>query len=140
MPGCNCPGQACGCTIQPGPGVTVEGTGTVANPFVVSLDARAVSIDQTASGVLDLSSLVGDVAVTVNVSASITDVLLPDEPGTRLDIFLRTVTAGNTIAWPSSIRWNGGITPIVNPTVDAINWIHLRQATDFWAGIVFGAI
>lgn len=36
MPRCNCAGSTCGCNLIAGPGVTVTGTGTKADPFKVT--------------------------------------------------------------------------------------------------------
>ncbi len=140
MPGCNCPGQSCGCAIQAGPGVNMTGTGTASNPFIVGMDIRAITIEQSAAGSLDLSSYVGDLAVTVNVSANITDVILPSSPGTQFDLVLMTITTGRAIAWPADIRWVGGAAPTLRPTVGKGAWVRLRQTAGFWVGASVGEI
>lgn len=38
MPNCNCAGSTCSCSVTAGSGVQVKGTGTAANPFVISVD------------------------------------------------------------------------------------------------------
>lgn len=136
MPGCNCPGSSCGCAIQPGPGIIVQGTGTAANPFVVSTDTRAVTIEQSSAGVLDLSSYVGDQVITVNLSANVTDIILPNAPGTRLDLIFVLVTAGRTVAMTNPPR---GVTPAAPAVVGKGNWYQLRQASSFWVAITLGA-
>lgn len=44
MARCGCGGGQCACSVVAGPGVTVDGTGSVANPFIVS--AEAVTCEQ----------------------------------------------------------------------------------------------
>lgn len=43
MARCACGGTSCNCSVQAGPGVTVSGTGSAANPFVVSAEAPTCS-------------------------------------------------------------------------------------------------
>ena len=56
---CGCSGSACGCLIVGASGISLSGTGTVADPYVVSLDESTFSIDPfiefTDSGVLDFT-------------------------------------------------------------------------------------
>jgi|SRR5690606_24504800 len=135
MPGCNCPGQSCGCAFQAGPGLSLSGTGSANNPYSIRLESRAIVIDQASAGPLDLSPYVGDVAITVNLRASVTEIILPSAPGTRIDLFLVLAVAGRTVAFPSSIRWASGSSPALPTVVGKALWAQLRQTADFWAGI-----
>lgn len=139
MPGCNCAGSACGCQIQPGLGVNVTGTGTASNPFVISAAINVATIEQNASGPLDLSTYVGDMSVTVNLSANVTSMILPNAPGTRLDLFFVTVVTGVSVVWPTAIRWAGTATT-PSATVGEAAWATLRQTADFWAGNDIGVL
>lgn len=140
MPGCNCPGQSCGCAIQAGSGVRVAGVGTAKNPFVVSLDNAPVTIDQTAAGALDLSSYSGDRIITVNLQQNATSVILPNAPGTRLELLVVTPTVGRTVTWPAGIRWAGGNAPAAIGTAGKANWVALHQAAGFWVGALLGVV
>lgn len=140
MPGCNCAGQSCGCALQAGPGIIVEGTGTNGTPFVVSLASRALTVSQAAAGVLDLSGYVGSPIITVEMAASVTGVILPDAPGTELELLLVLSVAGRTIAWPAEIRWAGGTAPALPTTVGDALWVKLRQSAGFWVGTGFGIV
>lgn len=44
MPKCSCSGQTCGCAITGGAGVGVTGTGTAADPFILSVDPSTLGI------------------------------------------------------------------------------------------------
>lgn len=44
MPKCNCAGSSCGCSVTAGDGVRISGTGTAADPFIVSADISALPI------------------------------------------------------------------------------------------------
>lgn len=46
MPKCNCTGSSCGCSVigQTGGGISVTGTGTAADPFVLSVLATGLNI------------------------------------------------------------------------------------------------
>lgn len=140
MPGCNCPGQSCSCAIQAGPGVNVTGTGSAAAPFIIGLDARAVVIEQAAAGALDLTPYAGVPVITVNMSASITDMTLPDLPGTEVELFLMLTQAGSTVAWPSGVRWVDGVAPVAASAVGKARWVRLRQTAGFWAGEEVGEV
>jgi hypothetical protein len=41
---CGCKGSICGCTIKSGTGITVTGTGTASNPFVISRDTTGDTV------------------------------------------------------------------------------------------------
>ena len=102
MPGCNCPGQSCGCAFQAGAGLSVRGTGSTNNPFIVELDASAASVDQAATGGLDLSAYIGNSIITVDLRQSVTGITLPSSPGARVELVLLQSVGGKTVtSWPS---------------------------------------
>lgn len=140
MPGrCSCPGSSCGCTIQAGPGIVVTGTGTVDSPFEVAVDTRSVTIDQSSAGALDLSQFRGDAVVNVNLAANVTSIILPDVPGTRIELVLTQTVAGRTVVWPASVKWPGGTQPVLSTVAGRIDWISLRQVTATqWLGRTLG--
>ena len=140
MPGCNCPGQSCGCAFQAGAGLSVRGTGSTNNPFIVELDASAASVDQAATGGLDLSAYIGNSIITVDLRQSVTGITLPSSPGARVELVLRQSVGGKTVTWPSEIRWAGGAAPAVTTTVGKATWVVLRQAADFWVGFTYGVV
>jgi len=140
MPGCNCPGQSCGCALQAGSGLKVSGTGSASSPFIVELDSSASSVDQASAGGLDLSAYVGNSIVTVDLRQSVTSITLPTSPGARLELVLLQSVGGRTVAWPSEIRWAGGVAPAVTTTVGKATWVVLRQAADFWVGFTYGVV
>ena len=114
----------------------VEGTGTAGSPFVISTDTRAVVIEQASAGVLDLSAYAGDLVITVNLSANVTDILLPNAPGTRIDLIFVLVTAGRTVAMTSQPR--GGAILSAPTVVGKANWFQLRQPSAFWVNAALG--
>lgn len=141
MPGrCSCPGSSCGCAIQAGPGIQVEGTGTVDTPFIVSIANRSISIDQSSQGALDLTPYFGDPVVNVSLGANVTGVLLPDAAGTRIELVVTQGAASRTIVWPTSIKWAAGAPPVLSAAVGQTDWISLRQVTaSQWLGRVLGS-
>lgn len=141
MPGrCNCPGQACGCSVQAGAGINVEGTGTTKSPFTISLDSGAAEISQSAAGGLDLSAYNGDSVVTVDLLQNVTGMTLPNRPGARIELMLLQSVGGKTVTWPAGIRWTGGAAPAVTTTVGKATWVALRQAAGFWVGTSYGVV
>ena len=84
---------------------------------------------------LDLSSYVGDLVITVNLSANVTDIILPNAPGTSLDLIFVLATAGRTVAMTTPPRGQALIAP---GTVGKANWFQLRQTSAFWASVIFG--
>lgn len=44
MPKCNCAGSSCGCSVTSGAGINVSGTGTAADPFIVTADITSLPI------------------------------------------------------------------------------------------------
>lgn len=106
--GCNCPGATCGCLVQGTSSVGVTGTGTVQDPYVISLgtlnignnfvvdDTTTVDLTLSGSGTA-LDPLVLSAAVKVGATVTVT----PTTGGTTtIDSGTRTevLNHGSTIS------------------------------------------
>lgn len=60
MANCKCTGSTCGCSVTAGSGVGVAGTGTAANPFVISIDTSTFHLGDAVraadTGTIELSA------------------------------------------------------------------------------------
>lgn len=86
MAKCNCAGSTCGCLVIGGTAVTVTGTGTAANPFVVTADLSRAQI-----------------ANSIAVASSSTIELGKKGSGSAGDPVV--LTAALTLRSPNNTRW-----------------------------------
>jgi hypothetical protein len=134
MARCSCAGNSCGCLVQAGAGLVVEGQGTTSAPYIISMGGTSDAIIQDAAGPLDLTGVGASSVTLVVVAAEITDVLLPDD-GVHLDVILQQDATGNhAVNWPDSIQWPGGTEPAETLTPNASDWYTLVQAGTIWFG------
>lgn len=139
MARCSCAGNSCSCSVVAGAGIVVEGTGSSAAPFVVSVAPTPGSITVTDTGTLDLGSLTPAAVSRIVLQASPTGVNLPTN-GSKLDLLIvQDATGGRTIAWPALIIWPGGTDPVLTATPNSSDWITLIQAGGVWAGVKIGS-
>ena len=139
MPKCSCAGNSCSCAVQVGDGLTITGTGNAGAPFTISLTQTIVTIAQSGAGALDLSAVKTGSIVLVNLSASVTSVVLPSVAGSRIDVVFKQVTASNTVAWGTVVKWPGGTAPVVSTTINYMDWFVLRSlSTTEWIGAIEG--
>lgn len=139
MPKCSCAGSSCSCAIQVGDGLNLQGTGNAGSPFVISLASSLVTVNQTATGPLDLSQVKAGSAVLVNLSASVTSLILPSSVGARIDLIFTQVTAPNPITWGSAIKWPGGTLPVLSTTINYTDWFAIRAiSATTWIGSTLG--
>ena len=66
-----CCGPSCDCNIQQGVGVTIVGTGSLSNPFIVSVSDAVTSTGET------VTTAPGPVAGYVKVTVAGTDMFIP---------------------------------------------------------------
>lgn len=94
--GCNCPGATCGCLVQGTSSVEVTGTGTLQDPYVISLGSLAIG-----------SNFVVDDTTTVDLTLA--------GSGTTLDplVLSAAVKVGATV---TSTPTTGGTTTIDSAT------------------------
>lgn len=139
MPKCGCAGDACACSIQPGPGLLVTGTGTASSPFVISLSPAPGDQPVSAAGPLDLSAYGGSAVVSVLLNANATSVVLPSSSATHLDLIITQGAGGSkTITWGSQVKWPGGTVPVLSTANNAIDWITLVRSgsAGTWVGVL----
>jgi hypothetical protein len=139
MPKCSCAGNSCSCQIQVGDGLLLTGTGNAGAPYVLSLAQAVTTLAQSAAGAVDLSAVKSGTLVLLNLSAAVTGFTLPSTPGTRIDLVITQVTAGNTVTWGTAIKWPGGAAPTVSATINYADWFALRALTaTAWIGAIEG--
>lgn len=92
MPKCGCAGSTCGCKVQGGSGVSITGTGTAQDPYIVTVDG------------IEITSL-----ITVDDTSSVDLTLLGS--GTALDPYVLSaeINVGSTVVTTPT---NGGTTEI----------------------------
>jgi hypothetical protein len=139
MARCSCSGSNCGCTIQVGDGLELNGTGNAGAPFVISLSSRYLPIVFEEEGPVDLSAVESGTLVNLELHASVTDMILPVNSGIRIDIFLRPMLAGLIMTWSTDIIWPGGTVPAMTSTVGNGDWFAIRMLETFWIGVREGA-
>lgn len=111
MPRCNCEGGKCSCLVLPGVGVTIEGSGSATNPYIVSADpmlGARLRVADTAT--VDLSAVGNGTDDDPLVLSAIATVAMDD---------LTNVTApapavGDTLSWNGQ-EWITGPPPVVPP-------------------------
>lgn len=141
----NCPGTTCGCLVTGGTGASVTGTGTAANPFVVSIDPSTLNLGQTfavtRTGTVELSKVgTGSVGDPVIITG---DVVLRSPDNTRWTLqvsntgALSTVLAGaprsgtgsdssgQTVLIGSDILYFDGLAWPVRSTAQHVLWMSL---------------
>lgn len=139
MPGrCSCAGSSCSCSITAGPGVKVDGTGSAANPFIVSLAPSPAGIIQDAAGALDLSSYPGYANLLVTLNANATSLVLPAAGGVLELIILQGTGGSRVITWPAAIKFPGGTDPVLSTVVGRYDWVRLVYAGGVWVGQLVG--
>lgn len=138
MARCSCAGNTCGCQVTQGAGVVVEGQGTAAAPYVISIGGVNDALTHTSSGPLDLSGIGSSSVTSVSLGANVTDVLLPPN-GVHLDVILtQDATGGRTVNWPDAIAWPGGTEPTTTPGANASDWYTLVRAGAVWMAVRTG--
>jgi hypothetical protein len=140
MPRCSCAGNACSCAIQATDGLSISGTGSASNPFVITLNNQYIQVAHTVAGALDLSGMPSGAMVEVLLSANVTSVVLPTGDGYRLDLALKQAVASRTITWPGNIEWPGGTAPVLSTTINYWDWFFIRKLSGTtWLGTTHGA-
>lgn len=123
MPKCNCAGSSCGCSVTAGDGIEVTGTGTAANPFVISSNISdlpiADSIAVTNSTSVELGKKgTGSFGDPVVLSAQ---VVVRSPNGTR---WSPTLSDSGVATWqpsgPAPVGSSGGGTTVVSN--DILYW------------------
>jgi len=139
MARCSCSGTT---TLQARDGVTLTGTGTRADPFVVSLTADSepdvLTVDHPAAGNLDLSGARSGSIVEVLLGANATSVALPASARGRLDLFVKQTGGGGTITWPPEVKWPNGHAPVLSNQANKGDWLSLRQVGAYWIAASLG--
>lgn len=115
-------------------GLSVTGKGNVDDPYVVTLSHPFSELDHATNGPLDLVGIRPGGFVEVGLTADVDDVVFPEEAGARLELLLRQDGTGNTVTWPSNVRWPGGTPPVLSTTAGQADWIDLRRLGDHWVG------
>lgn len=142
MPRCNCPGSACGCLVQGGLGVQVEGTGNRSAPYIISVSSAYVVVDKEFPGQLDLTQIAqpGGV-VEVNQSADGQAIILPDlPPGSSFELIIRLLAGGLVVFnFTPTVRWPLGGIPALNNGMNTYTWIRFRKTSDtYWLAELVG--
>lgn len=85
-------------------------------------------------GPLDLAFTEPSSLVTVDLTADITDVTLPEAARGSYDLFIRQTATPHTITWPAEIRWPGGVAPTLTTVAGHGDVIRIRRLGDIWVG------
>ena len=139
MARCSCAGTSCNCTMQGVDGLAVRGTGSASDPYIVTFDRTPVGGDFIVAGPMDLSAGVPGAFGVIGLAADADDVVLPMTGNGHLQLLIRQDGTGNTITWPSSVKWAGGTAPTLSTTPGSMDWIDLRQVGEFWVGRLVAA-
>lgn len=102
MANCRCAGNTCSCTIAPGIGTVVRGTGTAVNPFQIDVDpgtlAFGSAITTSDSDSIDFTKTgTGSAGDPVILSAR---VLLTDSNGVKYTLSVSTAGVLSAVAAP----------------------------------------
>lgn len=103
MARCNCAGNTCACKVEGGAGINVEGIGTAANPFVVTLDDSSIAVGQR---------------IQLDNSTTVELVKVGDGTGTQADPLI--LRAAVVLRSPDNSRWG----PTISNT-GTVTWAKL---------------
>lgn len=134
MPRCSCAGSSCNCTVQSGSGLTVFGQGNKDDPYIISLAIPFGEREHIEAGPLDLTVASPGAFVEVTLAADITEVVLPDDPGGRVELLIHQDGSGSTVTWPANIWWPSGTPPVLSTVAGQADWIDLRRLGTHWVG------
>ncbi len=122
MARCGCGGGACNCTLAPGPGVTIEGSGSPANPYVITADGGTDCAAVRAC----LSAGNG---ITYNAATGVIGALISPAAGNNLQVGpqgLYVPTGASTITTGCGLTGNGsGASPA---RVNSVAWPYACPA------------
>jgi hypothetical protein len=139
MARCSCAGSSCNCTVQAADGLAIKGTGNNADPYIITFDTTTLDQDLVFAGPIDLSGAVFGSIGTIGLAEDADDVILPVTSHGHVQLLIRQDGTGNTVTWPSNVKWPGGAAPVLSTTPGNIDWIDLRQVGDVWVGRLVAA-
>jgi hypothetical protein len=108
MARCGCSGQSCSCLITGGAGVTVQGTGTADNPYVLMSGVSYEYVEPADSYSLGVSSpLQVQSAASIDWQSMTGTTILPDGSGaaalpplgSTLDVYVLFSDTASSIVW-----------------------------------------